>query len=125
MIRLPWPDRSMWPNSRVDRRQSAGTRRRYRQAGAWATKAAGWGALNWDSAHLRITFCPPDRRKRDIDNMLAAIKSGLDGVSDVICVDDSLWDLTLRRGEVVKGGEVQIEFVTPCDDRATVFEGQK
>ena len=125
MIRLPWPSPCMWPNSRVDRRSSAGTRRKYREAGAWATKAAGWRALNWQSAHLRITFCPPDRRARDLDNMLAAIKSGLDGVSDVIGVDDSKWDMTIRRGDVVKGGEVRIEFVELCDERVTVFEGQK
>jgi crossover junction endodeoxyribonuclease RusA len=114
----------MWPNSRVDRRASAGTRRKYREAGAWACKAAGFRGVDWQRAHLLITFCPPDRRKRDLDNMLAAIKSGLDGVSDVLGVDDSVWDLTIRRGCVVKAGEVQIEFGPPVDNTFVQYRGK-
>jgi crossover junction endodeoxyribonuclease RusA len=61
--------------------------------------------------HIRVTFNVPDRRKRDMDNMFASIKSDLDGISDVIGVDDSKWDFTLRRGEVVKGGSVVVEVI--------------
>lgn len=67
--------------------------------------------LSETGLHLRITFNPPDRRKRDLDNLLASIKSHLDGVADVIGVDDSKWGLTLVRGEVVKGGAVKVEVV--------------
>jgi len=123
VIRLPWPDKSMWPNSRKDRRGVAPTRRQYRSDGAKATWAAGFRKVRWERAHLLVTFCPPDRRKRDLDNMLAAIKSGLDGVSDALGVDDSAWDLTIRRGCVVDGGQVQIEFGQPVDKHFVQYRG--
>lgn len=59
---------------------------------------------------MTITFNPPDRRKRDRDNMIAAFKSGQDGLSDALNVDDSLFVPTYRIGEPVPGGEVIVEF---------------
>lgn len=123
IIRLPWPHRCMWPNSRVDRRQSSGVRKKYRQASAWATLEAGFRKMRWQQAHLVVTFHPPDRRKRDLDNMLAAIKSGLDGVSDALGIDDSRFEITIRRGDVVKGGEVRITFGPPVDNTFVQYRG--
>lgn len=121
-IILPWPARCMWPNSRVDRRAAIGPRKKYRADGAKAAWAAGFRKLNWQSAHLRITFHPPCRRARDLDNMLAAIKSGLDGVSDAIGIDDSRWSMTIQRGPVVKGGAVHVALVPPAPE--TQFYGK-
>lgn len=56
--------------------------------------------------HIDIEFCPPDNRARDLDNMLAASKALLDGVADATGIDDSLWSLSIRRGEKRKGGAV-------------------
>ena len=124
IIRLSWPDRSMWPNARVDRRAVAGKRKSYRQEAAWATYQAGFRSVAWPRAHLVVTFCPPDQRKRDLDNMLAAIKSGLDGVSDAIGMDDSLWEITMRRGDVVRpGGAVLIEFGAVIERDFIPFRG--
>lgn len=59
---------------------------------------------------LSLTFCPPDKRRRDLDNLLAAMKPDFDGVSQALGVDDQLFEpLTLRRGEPVKGGRVVLE----------------
>ena len=59
---------------------------------------------------LTLTFCAPDRRRRDLDNLLAALKADFDGVSQALGVDDQLFEpLTLRRGEPVKGGMVVLE----------------
>lgn len=58
--------------------------------------------------HLAIEFCPPDNRRRDLDNMLASCKACLDGLSDALGVDDSQWTLTLLRGPKAKGGAVNI-----------------
>lgn len=123
VIRLPWPDPSMWPNSRKDRRAVARIRKQYRADGAKATWAAGFSNVKWERAHLLITFCPPTNGKRDLDNMLAAIKSGLDGVADALGVDDGAWDLTIRRGCKVAGGQVQIELGPPVDNDFVQFRG--
>ena len=63
-----------------------------------------------EGVSAKITFCPPCRRKRDLDNALASIKAGLDGIADVIGVDDSKWSLALAWGEPVTRGRVQIEL---------------
>lgn len=112
-ITLPWPDKRLSPNARQHRMAVAGLRKVARQEAMWACKAAKmyFPHLRDVGLHLRITFHPPDRRRRDLDNMLASIKSQLDGIADVIGVDDSMWGLTILRGDVVKGGLVLIEVV--------------
>lgn len=60
------------------------------------------------ATHLDITFCPPDRRRRDLDNMLASAKAHLDGVSDGMKIDDSDFTLTIRKGTPIKGGQIII-----------------
>jgi Holliday junction resolvase RusA-like endonuclease len=61
---------------------------------------------------LKVTaiFCPPDNRRRDIDGMLSNIKSYLDGISSAIGVDDSRFEIAMRREAPVKGGLVRIEL---------------
>jgi crossover junction endodeoxyribonuclease RusA len=64
---------------------------------------------NWPAeCQLRIEFCPPDRRKRDMDNMLASAKGHLDGLADAMRIDDSGWTLVLTRGQPEAGGAVYI-----------------
>ena len=58
--------------------------------------------------HLTITFVPPNRRAHDLDNCLARMKSGLDGLADVLGVDDKHWTLTISKADTV-GGIVQVE----------------
>jgi crossover junction endodeoxyribonuclease RusA len=57
---------------------------------------------------MSITFYPPDRRKRDLDGMLSAIKSGLDGLADAIGCDDSRWRLSLAVAPEI-GGFIRVE----------------
>ena len=59
---------------------------------------------------LVVTFHAPDKRRRDLDNLLASMKADFDGLSQALGVDDQLFNpLTLRRGEQVKGGAVVLE----------------
>ena len=37
-----------------------------------------------------ITFYCPDRRRRDIDNLLASLKPSLDGIAQATGIDDSV-----------------------------------
>lgn len=61
-----------------------------------------------DTLHLTLTFYAPTRRAFDLDNALARCKAGLDGLADVLGVDDSRWSLTIRKGDTV-GGFVRVE----------------
>lgn len=58
---------------------------------------------------VKVIFYPPNKRRRDMDNMLASIKAALDAVSEAWGVDDSRFRLTLEVACVVKGGSVLLE----------------
>lgn len=106
MIALPFPPSKLSPNARVH----------------WAVKAKAFKAYKGqcmmllsqfrrelkgrDSFELR--FLPPDQRRRDLDNMLAASKGALDALSEVCGVDDSKFNLKIAKGEPVKGGAVVV-----------------
>ena len=111
MIRLPWPPTCLSPNARKDRRANTKTRNGYKTAAFYATKEV--GAQVAEDAHLAVQFYPPDNRRRDLDNMLATIKAGLDGIALAAGVDDYGWSLSIQRGPKVEGGAVLIHVMKP------------
>lgn len=105
-VTFPWPPTCLWPNSRKDRRGSTDVRAGYKRTW-WATAKE---AKAKPGQHLHITFCPPTAARRDLDNMLGAIKYGLDGLALAVGQDDSEWGFTIRRGDPVKGGAVIVQI---------------
>lgn len=105
MIVLGWPAPELSPNSRCHWSKKSAVRAHARFEGFIEAKAANAPA----GRNIAITFHAPDKRKRDIDNMLASVKSHLDGISQAIGVDDSEWSITITKGEVRKGGCVIVE----------------
>ncbi|MCC6851038.1 MAG: endonuclease [Rubrivivax sp.] len=109
-ITLPWPPRSLSPNSRHGHWATlARAKRSYRAACARSARLQGVGATHAEQIALSLVFVPPDRRARDLDNCIASMKSGLDGLADVICVDDSRWTLTAMLDREQIGGFVRVE----------------
>lgn len=52
-----------------------------------------------DTLPLLIKFVQSDRRKRDLDNLLAASKASVDGVAKALKVDDRVFEpITIMRG---------------------------
>lgn len=111
-VRLPWPERRLSPNARVHWATLASCRSQAKAAAHRACKL--WNLerppSGTDAIEVSITFCPPDRRPRDLDNLLASIKAHLDGVAEYLSVDDSKWAIRLSRGAPAKGGCVDIEW---------------
>ena len=108
-ILLPWPPRELWPNSRVHWRRKAEAVKMYRNIAHWSAVALSGAGPTPPANAVTLTFNPPDRIKRDMDNMLAAMKAGLDGIAGALGVDDSKWSIIIRKGDVVKGGQVVVE----------------
>ena len=111
-ITLPFPDPDLMPNRRLGRHfgQTSGAKRKafddaYILAHLAMTGYRGPWTPTDKSVPVTLTFCPPDRRRRDLDNMLAASKHALDGVAAALRMDDREFEpVTLRRGGIAKPG---------------------
>lgn len=111
-VELPWPPRELSPNARVHFRAKAAKAKHYRMS-AWAlAKEAGIKAPAGNGGiALRFDFHPPDRRKRDLDNMLASIKAGIDGIADAMGVNDERFGFWLSREAPCPGGKIVVSFM--------------
>ena len=92
---LPFPPKELSPNARLHWAKVAKEKKAYRyECFVYAKQQS----VPWINARkplsVSLIFYPPDRRNRDWDNMLASIKSGLDGLSDAIGVDDKNWKIS-------------------------------
>ena len=112
IIKLPWPPTGLSPNSRNHWAKTAKLKKQYREACFWQAMEQGARPVQAEKLHLTLTFVPPTRRAYDLDNALARMKSGLDGLADVLKVDDKHWSLTIQKGEGV-GGFVLVHIERP------------
>jgi crossover junction endodeoxyribonuclease RusA len=92
-ITLPWPSPKLHPNARVHWAVKSKAAKRARADARALTSIASRSPMSVGARiPVAITFHPPDKRRRDTDGMLSALKSSLDGVADALQVDDSLFD---------------------------------
>jgi crossover junction endodeoxyribonuclease RusA len=111
-VDLPFPPAELNPNRKNGRHWSAthDIKARYlRDCRILTLQAMGKWVPRAGTLALEITFVQPDKRRRDRDNLLAAMKSGLDGVSQALGVDDQHFDpVTIRREYGAKPGAVRV-----------------
>lgn len=110
MMFFPWPDPRLSPNKRIDRRALISVKQVAKEAAYYITKYSDTVVLDTD-LQLTLTFCPPDKRKRDLDNLYASFKAYQDGMMDSLGVDDcKIERVILQRGNVCEGGKVIVEI---------------
>ena len=107
-VELPWPDRDLNPNSRVHWTTKAKATKAARHEAGWALRRTFRNKPTWDRARVSLTFCPPDERRRDLQNCICSAKALVDGIADAIGIDDAHFDISYAFGPVVKGGAVNI-----------------
>lgn len=113
-ISISWPAPALWQNRRVHWSKRAASASLYRAEARVTTQCQlGFDYVRTsDSPRLTFRFHPPDKRRRDLQNMPATAKSAIDGIADALGCDDQhfrcVWPETW--GEVIKGGKVQIEI---------------
>ena len=107
-LTMPWPVmRELSPNWRGHWSGKARAKKVLREAWYFEALAQGARKMTANRLTLHIEFVQPNRRSRDLDNLLASIKAGLDGLADVLGVDDSRWALHISKAPGV-GGYVRI-----------------
>ncbi|WP_259075830.1 endodeoxyribonuclease RusA [Pseudomonas sp. BIGb0278] len=105
---LPWPPAACSPNARVHWTKKSRAAKSYRAACHLLAKQAGITAPEGE-ALLMLEFVPPDRRRRDDDNLLAMFKAGRDGLADALGIDDNVFATQIRVSkETTKGGAVLV-----------------
>lgn len=112
ILKLPFPNKLLFPNAKNGKswKVSHAAKVAAREYAYIAAKQAQAGFSDKGGAiPLSIVFCQPDGRKRDLDNMLAAMKSALDGVAEALGIDDKRFrPITIDAGEVGKPGSVLV-----------------
>jgi len=114
-VTLPFPAAKLNPNNSKGLHWAAtsGLRKKAHADGfclaRQVARQIGWTPVTGELP-LRVTFSVPDRRLRDRDNLMAAMKCALDGVAEALGVDDSQFEPTIvRRIYGTKPGAVHIE----------------
>ena len=111
IVALPFPPAKLSRNgSQGDYRGKASAAKAYRADCLIACQSA-VGSIDWlpdFPVMLELTFHAPDKRHRDLDNLLAMTKQGIDAIAEYIGVDDKHFEFTIRRGEVRKPSVVVV-----------------
>jgi crossover junction endodeoxyribonuclease RusA len=103
MVTLGWPPSILSPNARAHWTKRAIAAKKYKTA-CWALALeAKLAAPAEGPIELAIEFVPPDNRHRDLDNMLASIKAGLDGLALALGVNDRRFRLRLSVADRIGG----------------------
>lgn len=110
-LTLPWPPsvNTYWRHAR-GRTYLAERGRQYRRLVFNCVLWQNYGRTELDARlALYIEACPPDRRTRDLDNLL---KGPLDAMAAAGLYDDDgqIDDLHIVRGERVKGGALRVRI---------------
>lgn len=93
-IKLEMPHKHLSPNSRCHWAQKSKAKKAQRK---WACRLIMSDFYEgspcrapWKTANVQIAVTPPDRRRRDKDNLLASLKAAFDGAQDAgLIADDS------------------------------------
>jgi crossover junction endodeoxyribonuclease RusA len=121
MMVFPWPDSRLSPNKRIDRRQLIAVKGEAKKQAYAITREMLTIVIDGVSfvtkardmdLQLTLTFYPPDRRKRDLDNLYATFKAYQDGMFLALGIDDcKIERVILQRGNPIPGGQVFVQIV--------------
>jgi len=106
---IPWPPKQLSPNARVHWAQKAKAARQYRTQCAYIAQAQGLHGIGGDHLEVEFVFYPPTKRRHDLDNLIARIKSGIDGIADATGVDDSKWRMLFSvASQTIQDGNIEV-----------------
>jgi hypothetical protein len=120
-INLPWPSIKLSPNISQHWARLSEAKKSYKTECFLSTMHQIYYNTNFNSCNgqekydryngldIDITFYPPQNRRYDRDNLVARMKSGLDGMCQAMKIDDSIFKcITARVGQKKEGGSVLV-----------------
>lgn len=112
VIDLPWPDKKLSSNSRGGWRSKESSRKEAVAFGMMLARVTDHNGVNLHKElTLSILVCPPDKRKRDILNVVDSLKHWIDGVCRGKQFDDSrIKRVVADWGETYPDGRVVLTF---------------
>jgi crossover junction endodeoxyribonuclease RusA len=88
-VKLIWPNAKLSPNARQHWAIKAYAVKKYRRECFIETKFQVPNVIKPEGRlTLEVEFYPPQRRAYDRDNLLARMKSGIDGMADALGIND-------------------------------------
>ena len=114
-IVLGWPPSELCPNASLHWAKLARAKKQYRNA-CFSVSKEQLKKFNTDSIPeklvLEMTFIPPDRRSYDRDNLVARMKSGIDGLADALKINDKRFNTVISTMDTdYLGGFVRIRIL--------------
>ena len=114
-IVLGWPPSDLSPNARLHWAKLAKAKKSYRQKCNTVSKNQ-LKKYKYDNLPerlvLEMTFIPPDRRNYDRDNLVARMKSGIDGLADALRINDKRFNTVISTMDTdYLGGFVRIRIL--------------
>ena len=116
-IVLGWPPSDLSPNKRLHWAKLATAKKQYRKdcysvSKEQLKKYRGVTKNIPEKLVLEMTFIPPDRRSYDRDNLVARMKSGIDGLSDALRINDKRFNTVISTmDQDYLGGFVKIRIL--------------
>ena len=108
-VTLPWYSQELSPNSRKHWAVVSRAKRQHKELANIYTRNA--NVKFSDDKHkvfLNITYCPPSKRRYDLDNCLASSKAYIDGISQAIGIDDSRFAIQMQMSEDTFDGSIRV-----------------
>ena len=114
---LGWPPSDLSPNKRLHWAKLAAAKKQYRQkcnsvAKEQLKKYKKETENIPERLVLEMTFIPPDKRSYDRDNLVARMKSGIDGLADALKINDKRFNTVISTmDQDYLGGFVRIRIL--------------
>jgi len=111
-MKMYWPPKELSPNARVHWSVRSRAVKKYRTDAYNLALSERLHMPDADKVGVHLIFHPPSHRRYDADNLMASMKSCLDGLADALKVNDHRFVPTMQIGSVDpdKRGYVLVEL---------------
>ncbi len=118
-ITLPWPNKYLFPNARISNKAKNAYIQPARELAFYTVKEQpqyDWTGLD-GGLMMIVTAHPPDRIRRDLDNVLSSLKSYQDGLCQALGIDDrQIIEERISWGNVLRGGQIVMTLATRSEE---------